>query len=83
MFALYSLYAWCCPLVLVLVGLLLDALEADVIRPNIDSSCWFYGEIQRRRGVEVFKARLRDATTVNPIPMISLFSEFPSFSIRC
>lgn len=41
-FRLYSVYAWCCPLVLVLVGVVLDAVAADVIRPNIDTSCWFY-----------------------------------------
>lgn len=29
---------------LVVVGVVLDAVAADVIRPNIDTSCWFYGE---------------------------------------
>lgn len=43
-FGVYSLYAWCCPMVLVLVGVVLDTVETDAIRPNIDISCWFYGE---------------------------------------
>lgn len=43
-FSLYSLYAWGCPLVLVLVGVVLDAVQADAVRPDIDTSCWFFRE---------------------------------------
>lgn len=46
-FRVYSVYAWVCPLVLVLVGVVLDATKADVIRPHIDTSCWFYGKVCR------------------------------------
>lgn len=40
-FFLYSLYAWGCPLVVMVVGVTLDAVQSDAIRPYIDYNCWF------------------------------------------
>lgn len=41
-FLMYCGYAWGCPLIVVLVGLILDVTETHFIRPHIHPpSCWF------------------------------------------
>ncbi|XP_042874579.1 G-protein coupled receptor Mth2-like [Penaeus japonicus] len=47
-FVFYSIYAWGCPLLIGLIGLILDLLKLpNVIRPNFTmSSCWFYGDVE-------------------------------------
>lgn len=41
-FLAYSIYGWGCPLLVALVGVILDATEADVVRPDFrPPHCWF------------------------------------------
>jgi hypothetical protein len=44
-FLFYSLYAWCCPLVIVVVSMVFDLMPiipSSYLKPNIgDNKCWF------------------------------------------
>jgi hypothetical protein len=44
-FIFYSLYAWCCPLVLVIVSMtfqLMPIIPSSYLKPNFgDNKCWF------------------------------------------
>nr|XP_045602958.1 probable G-protein coupled receptor Mth-like 4 [Procambarus clarkii] len=47
-FLMYSLYAWGCPLLITLIGLTLDSLQADAIRLHFHlPNCWFKDEAGR------------------------------------
>ncbi|KAG0727343.1 putative G-protein coupled receptor Mth-like 4 [Chionoecetes opilio] len=43
-FCLYSLYAWSCPLLIVVVGVVLEEMQVDAILPY-RGTCWFYGKL--------------------------------------
>lgn len=44
-FLMYCVIGWGAPFVVVVVGVVLDALEADAVRPGFHpTSCWFFGK---------------------------------------
>lgn len=47
-FLAYSVYGWGCPLIIALTGVILDATQADVLRPDFfPPHCWFNDRITK------------------------------------